>query len=662
MMASLFAGVSGLRNHQTKMNVIGNNIANVNTIGFKSGRVLFQEALVQTFRGASRPSGNTGGTNPVQLGLGMQVATVDNIFRQGGLETTGQITDLAIQGSGFFILADSGGNSFYSRAGAFGFDADSNLVDPSSGLFVQGKMADNSGSITSIATIGNIQLPFGQQDPARATTTIRVANNIDSSATLSEAKLITAGNSNVGTVSGTAVDGVGGTHVITITGTQSATSSFTGSSVGDDGAGGIVANLSPSMTLGGLGITDTSAFTISLDGGAPEPVSGLTSSSTIQDLMNQISIIDGIDAKLVGGQIKVTRDKAGDPVAFGFTSSAGAHNSAAGVPATTGNIVGVVFGLNGTGLASTGGAASTFVATDVFTPDPKFSPAPVTITTTLGLVTDSTSGLVTGLSDLGGGGITIKNANGLAATAGSPLEIFTKSTTHATSINAFDSQGGKHTVTIEFFKTNALNKWEWKVSTAGIENITGGEFGSVTFNSDGSLNSFDYFGGASSVVIDPNNGAQQMNFQIDAGTVGGFDGLTGFSGEHTASFLQQDGFGVGILDQISIDQAGNINGIFSNGVTRVLAQILLADFTNQGGLRKVGRSMYQPSPNSGAPISGIAGTTISGIITSGALESSSVDIAEEFTGMITAQRGFQANARIITTSDSMLDELVNLRR
>ena len=136
MMASLFAGVSGLRNHQTKMNVIGDNIANVNTIGFKAGRVTFQEALVQSYKGAGRPSSLNGGTNPIQLGLGMSVATIDNLLQQGGLETTGQITDLAIQGSGFFVLSNGTGR-FYTRAGAFGFDANSNLVDPSTWLLCQ---------------------------------------------------------------------------------------------------------------------------------------------------------------------------------------------------------------------------------------------------------------------------------------------------------------------------------------------------------------------------------------------------------------------------------------------------------------------------------------------------------------------------------------------
>jgi len=166
-----------------------------------------------------------------------------------------------------------------------------------------------------------------------------------------------------------------------------------------------------------------------------------------------------------------------------------------------------------------------------------------------------------------------------------------------------------------------------------------------------------------SLVIDPNNGAESMRIVIDAGTNSNFDGLTGFaSGNHTATIIAQDGYGMGILESISIDTSGNISGIFSNGVTRILAQIYLADFNNQAGLVKVGESMYQTSANSGEAIEGIAGETISAEITSGALESSTVDIAQEFTNMIITQRGYQANARIITTSDEMLDQLVNLKR
>jgi flagellar hook protein FlgE len=215
MMSSLFAGVSGLKNHQVKMNVIGNNIANVNTIGFKGGRVTFQEALVQTIKGAGRPSAISGGTNPQQIGLGMTVSAIDTLFTQGGLETTGQITDLAIQGSGFFILSDGQGE-YYTRAGAFGFDAESYLVDPGSGYKVQGRMADENGNIPAVSTIGDIRLPFGQQDPANATTMINLANNLDSSATESDAHLIRAGSTGVDQVTGTAIDGAGGTHSVEI--------------------------------------------------------------------------------------------------------------------------------------------------------------------------------------------------------------------------------------------------------------------------------------------------------------------------------------------------------------------------------------------------------------------------------------------------------------
>ncbi|CUS93243.1 flagellar hook-basal body complex protein, partial [Candidatus Kryptonium thompsonii] len=124
---SLFSGVSGLRNHQIMMDVIGNNISNINTIGFKAARVSFSEAFAQMLRGATQPSAESGGTNPLQVGLGMNVSSIDTIFTQGNLETTGQVTDLAIQGNGFFIVK-KGGRNYFTRAGAFRFDANGYLV------------------------------------------------------------------------------------------------------------------------------------------------------------------------------------------------------------------------------------------------------------------------------------------------------------------------------------------------------------------------------------------------------------------------------------------------------------------------------------------------------------------------------------------------------
>jgi len=649
MMASLFAGVSGLKNHQVKMNVIGNNIANINTIGYKASRVNFQEALVQTYKGAGRPTAISGGTNPVQLGLGMQVGTIDTLFQQGGLELTGQITDLAIQGSGFFILGDANGNKFYTRAGAFGFDGNSNMVDLASGLYVMGKMADQTGAISSVSTLGQVTLPFGQQDPAKATEIVWLANNLDASATDSKATLSQAGTSNVIGVSGIASDGVGGTHTISITGTQAQQASYTGARAG----------LGLTNTLSSLGVTDFSDWTLTIDGSRVETISGLTSESTIQDLISRINQISGLTAELTAaGELLITRDKAGSPSDYGFVSSASA----------AGNIVDQVFTFGspaGTTFTSAGGAATTFVATDSFVPSKGSGAAAGPFVNMLDLVIDDQTGLVTGLSGLGDGGVEITTGtNGLNATgAGSELIIKTADTSHATSINIFDSLGGKHTLSIEFFKSALPNRWEWTVNMLGNEQVVSGGTGYVTFNEDGSLNTFAFNGGVDALTIDPNNGAGNTTIDFNTGTPSNYDGLTGFaSGSYSTSFIRQDGYGLGVLEKIDIDQTGNITGIFSNGTNRILAQIMLADFTNQAGLNKAGKSMYQVSANSGSAIEGVAGSTISGEISSGALESSSVDIAQEFTAMITAQRGFQANARIITTSDSMLDELVNIKR
>lgn len=653
MMASLFSGVSGLKNHQVKMNVIGNNIANINTIGFKTSRVNFQEALVQTLQGAGRPSSVLGGTNPVQLGLGMEVSTIDTLFQQGGLETTGQITDLAIQGEGFFVLGDLNDNRFYTRAGAFGFDANTNLVDPATGLFVLGKMADDQGIIPSLATTGVITIPFGQQDPAQATTVITLANNLNASATESVADLLQAGSSNVNGVSGTAEDGVGGTHVITITGAQAQAASVTS-----------IAGLSLNQTLDdpALGVTDFSNFSITVDNTRTEPIVGLTAGSTIADLIDAINLIAGITAEFdsVTGSIVITRDIAGSPSEYGFESSVSVDD---GIDT---NIVAGVFGIpDGGTFVSAGGAATTYVATDTFTPSEGSGAAIGPFTTILDLVIDEQTGLVVGLDNFGGGGVEITTfSGGLMPTAvGQELIIETAPTTHSMSIAVFDSLGEKHILSIEFFKSALDNRWEWEASTLGTESISSGSTGYVQFNPDGSLNTFEYNGGAQSIVMDPDNGALPLSIEVDAGTVNSYDGLTGFSsGSHTASIIGQDGYGLGILEKISIDQTGNISGFFSNGVTRVLAQIILADFSNEAGLRKVGRSMYQESANSGEAVEGVAGATIAATLSSGALESSSVDIAQEFTSMITAQRGFQANARIITTSDNMLDDLVNIKR
>ena len=643
MLSSLFSGASGLRNHIVRMDVIGNNIANINTVGFKRSRTTFQEALIQTLRGAGRPSAVTGGTNPLQRGLGMNVAAVDNLFTQGGLETSGQITDLAIQGNGFFVLSDNSQN-FFTRAGTFGFDANADMVSTANGLYVQGKMADESGEISAMSTVGNIHLPFGQQDPARPTTSIKLANNLNSVATSSTASLLSSGTTNIDRVSGLARDGAGGTHTITIAGAQATQSTALSTASG----------LTGTETLQSLGVTASGiaeTTTVSIDNGATTThLTGLTLTSTVNDLVNALDKIQGVDAVLDSGQIRISRSYAG----AGANRNVSMISTFGGPPPATETITGAIFNNSGT-FTVDNGTAHTMTAQDVFTPTGGMPKAPIVLNVEI----NETTGLVSALTGLGGGGITVESTSSFAA---GTAVIETKDTQYSTSLTVYDSQGGKHNLVLTFTKSVTPNQWTWNASLAGGEKTLYGDSGTVIFSGDGSLSSFDYTGGADSLGIDPNNGSDLMNVKIDAGTAGKFDGLTGFASTSTASIINQNGYGLGILDKIAINPTGEILGIFTNGVTRVLAQIVLADFSNEQGLRKEGRSLYRVSANSGEAVTGVAGETVSATISSGALEASNVDLAEEFTGMIIAQRGFQANARVITTSDSMLEELVNLKR
>ena len=181
MMRSLYSGVSGLQNHQTRMDVIGNNISNVNTTGFKRGRVNFHDMISQQLSGAAKPTDEIGGVNAKEVGLGMTVASIDNIFNQGNLQSTGVSTDIAIQGNGFFVLK-SGEESFYTRNGAFGLDMNGTLVNPATGMRVQGWMAEDVNGqmmVSTAATPTDLVIPVGSKDPAKETTNVNFACNLN---------------------------------------------------------------------------------------------------------------------------------------------------------------------------------------------------------------------------------------------------------------------------------------------------------------------------------------------------------------------------------------------------------------------------------------------------------------------------------------------------
>lgn len=179
MMRSLYSGVSGLKNHQTRMDVVGNNISNVNTTGFKSSRVTFADTLSQTLSGASSAANGRGGTNPQQIGLGSAVSAIDTLFTNGSVQSTGVNTDLCLSGNGLFIVGKGNGDIYYTRNGNFKFDSEGNYVT-SDGLFVKGWMANN-GSLNTTSATTYIKIPAGKSMEAKATTQVTYTNNLDAS-------------------------------------------------------------------------------------------------------------------------------------------------------------------------------------------------------------------------------------------------------------------------------------------------------------------------------------------------------------------------------------------------------------------------------------------------------------------------------------------------
>ncbi|NOZ56707.1 MAG: flagellar hook-basal body complex protein [Calditrichaeota bacterium] len=678
MMRSLFAGVSGLRNHQVRMDVIGNNIANVNTIGYKAQRVTFADALALTLRGATMPTGRIGGSNPMQVGLGMSVNTIDTILNQGSLQATGQQTDLAINGDGFFVLSD-GQKYFYTRAGSFQFDAEGRLVDPANGLVVQGRMANSRGEISSTSAIDDIRLPFGQRVPARATTTIGFTGNLDASAkplgTITKtgpflaveeagdgtdiAKLYARGDTNsfiTGMVSGV-------TTVTVSDGSTEKTYTYVSndSAVGNDeftSLKDLIDEINDDFASMQLSITSDGAIKVEDLSGSEHTVTFSSSSAALQSALaaangaidnsaGKSTLTDQFSHRATSDEeLTKLRNSVGEPLGLNVGDQI--------------SISAIVGGEEKTGSLTI--AANTTLGDLADAIETAFE-----ITNSTGVEIDENGSLVIN-GDPGEEhaieSVAVRVSGNTAFNTASVFNEFQKAkdVTHSASITVYDELGKEHVVTLTFTKTAIQNQWRWEASLAGDEIISSGGSGTINFNSDGSLNSFLYDNGMTALTFDPNDGASFVEISFDTGDIGGFNGITQFASPSTAVASTQDGYPNGDLTTINIDETGKITGIFSNGVTQTLAQIALAVFNNPSGLIRAGENMFQVSANSGNPVMGLAGESIQSKIVPGHLEMSNVDLAEEFTNMIVAQRGFQANARVITTTDDLLNELVNLKR
>jgi flagellar hook protein FlgE len=696
MMRSLFAGVSGLRNHQTRMDVIGNNIANVNTVAFKASRVTFAEAFAQLLQGASRPPGDLGGINPIQIGLGSKIGSIDANFSQGNLEATGLNTDLAIQGDGLFVLSD-GSRSFYTRAGNFQLDANGKLVSPANGFKVQGINADSLGNLSAGSAITDIELPFGQKSPARATSQVTLTGNLDArqqplgTVLATQGKVFAVENATSNGAAGSDVSGlfangaanssvfgmVPDSTTVTLTdGTNSRTYTYVKDDTGvgtfdfnsltdlvaeinnDFGAGGFnTMSAVQNAGNGAITFTATSAIALAVTSSNPALLKALGSASGNLAAAATASTDQFSHVAVSTDLITALRDGSGQTMGL-----------------AAGNTIAIDGNLGGTAVASGGlavGAGSTY------------GQLLSAINTTLGLtnITGAAIDPSTGVLTVTGDGGTVNGLTGLnirsaaaGATnfnavfdsrAGNYVERQTASDViHQAAITVYDSIGTPISLSMTFTKDpTAPNRWLWQASVPAPGAVTGGGSGFVTFDTDGRLETFAYNGGANSLQFDPGSGATApVDIQLDSGALGDINGLSQFASPSNAVASAQDGYPMGNLQDFSVDSLGVVTGYFSNGINQTLAQIALATFNNPSGLLRQGNNMYGESANSGNAIIGFSGTSNQSTITPGALESSNVDLSEEFTNMIIAQRGFQANARVITTADEMLQELVNLKR
>jgi flagellar hook protein FlgE len=230
----------------------------------------------------------------------------------------------------------------------------------------------------------------------------------------------------------------------------------------------------------------------------------------------------------------------------------------------------------------------------------------------------------------------------------------TPGTTITTSISVYDTQGVQTPVLFDFVKSATANEWTVQAKDANSNPL--GAPGTLTFDPNtGQLNPTTY-------TVTPPGVWDARGLSIDFGTPGDPASTVQYGGANTLQALSQDGSPLGTLQSFSTSTTGVITGVFSNGQTRTLAQLAMANFNNPIGLEKVGGSMYRETANSGIALVGVAGSSGRGLLTTGSLEMSNVDLGQEFTNMIVAQRGFQANARVITASDEMLQDLVNLKR
>jgi len=726
MLQAMFSGVSGLQAHQVKLNVSGNNIANVNTIGFKAGRATFQDQLSQTLRSSARPSADVGGQNPSQVGLGVALGSVDTLQTQGNLQTTGKNTDLAIQGGGFFQVS-SGSNIYYTRDGSFDLDSDGLLVNPGSGLKLLGYIADVDGNIDlsqQITSESTLKIPIGNLTAVRETSSVTIQGNLNASVAVQSTKLSLEGQLDVSSGPGkrsiTLYDELGNAHKLDILLRDPVANPAAGAGVPTgatmkwtieqnldgagvplqtlyaipDGSGGtkfvFTDNANPANSLGSsssltvLGTGGAANFPLTVDfsklqaksevrtaangtGGSLPVQSTLMNISGNLNVSDPANVVNTTTVYDAAGNAKTLRTTFSNPV---FSPAAGSNVPTDAKQQWDMKIdVDTVPPTGFTTLYDSSIAANS-QSRVYFIPEKGFvlangaSPA-ASMGSTIELVAGALPPGSYNQGQLLGTGFPLSvNIAGLKTTDMKTLSNGQSgpSPVWNTSVRAFDSLGIAHVVSVKFTRalvggnapSTASARWEWSASVGGnvIADSKTGDYKPLFFDNTGNAISAQ----SQKVPFTPTSGAKPMSIDLN------FTSLTQLAGDSSAAVTAQDGFAVGTLQSFAISQDGLISGVFSNGLNRTLGQITLASFSNPAGLEKFGQNLFRDSSNSGTAQVGQPNIGNRGKISTGFVEMSNVDLSAEFTSLIITQRGFQANTRIITVVDDLLQDVINLKR
>lgn len=554
MPSSLLTGVSGLITHQRMLDVVGNNLANLNTTGYKAQRVLFSDLYYTTISPGSTSTGSEiGGTNPSQIGSGVRLSQVDRSFLQGNLDATGQEFDVGLQGDGMFVAHD-GQQNVFTRAGAFALDSDGRLVDPSTGFLVQrtGLTGDPGANQVGFQTPGDtsIQVPLGATIPGNATSEVDLIGNLTATSSPPVAEvLITSAPFTAG--------GAAATGATTLNALDSNSVAYVG---GD------------SIIIQG---TD-------FDGSAISTTLAVDATTDIDDVVAAISAaFSGATAALdASGNITLTADSTG--------------------------------------------------------------------ATSLALTLGDSAGN-TGQTDFSNHVVSV-------SVEGSDADVINHT------IEIFDPRGEAHNLSLAFTKVgdNTFDMVATLDPSSGT--LTDASIQTIQFNEDGSIQGVLGTGvGDGNITVQFNGVAAAQTIDFNFGGAGSFSGFTHLGNASTPS-AHQDGYAPGELTSVQIGSDGLIEGIASNGTRIPIAQLAIASFRNYDGLIAQGNNYYTESLNSGQAEIGAAATGNRGAVAGSQLEASNVDAAFEFTRLIIAQRGFSANARTVTVSDEVLEELTNLIR